>query len=89
MTTPLECAARAVAKRNYPSASDADIDEMWEGWVEDARAVLTALREPSDAMTDAGSQIIRHVGLEESDYAHASDAANVWRFMIDAALGEQ
>ncbi|MEA3388436.1 MAG: hypothetical protein U9R64_04025 [Pseudomonadota bacterium] len=35
-------------------------------------------------MKEAGSEIIRHVGGEESDSGYCSDAANVWRFMMDA-----
>jgi hypothetical protein len=46
--------------------------------------VVDALHEPSQVMKEAGSEIIRHVGAEESDIGHQSDAANVWRFMMDA-----
>lgn len=46
-------------------------------------AVIKALHEPSAAMQDAGSEIIRHVGHEESEESYRSDAANVWRFMMD------
>lgn len=35
-------------------------------------------------MQDAGSEIIRHVDEEESEAGYRSDAAKVWRFMIDA-----
>lgn len=39
----LEAVARALAKRNYPSFTDADIDEMWEGYTGDAQAAIRAL----------------------------------------------
>lgn len=51
-------------------------------------AVLKALRQPDMRMTEAGAEIIRNVGPEESDAAYLSDAANTWCFMIDALLGE-
>lgn len=38
----LEAAARAIACRNYPSATDRDIDMMWEGYELDATAAITA-----------------------------------------------
>ena len=38
----VERAARAVLRRNFPSLSDADIDEMWEDHAGDMKAALTA-----------------------------------------------
>ncbi|WP_161600450.1 hypothetical protein [Sphingobium limneticum] len=35
-------------------------------------------------MQEADSEIIRHVSREESQSGYQSDAANVWRFMMDA-----
>lgn len=43
----VEAVARALARRNYPGGSAADIDEMWEGFTEDARAAIAALQAPS------------------------------------------
>lgn len=40
----IERVARALAKRNYPSASDADIAEMAEGFTDDATAAIAAMR---------------------------------------------
>lgn len=56
---------------------------------ENVRLVLNALREPDEAMAEAGAEIIRNVGPSESDTAHASDAVNTWRFMIDALRDER
>lgn len=50
------------------------------------RVILEAIRDPDQAMTEAGAEIIRSVGQAESDVAHLSDAANTWRFMIDALV---
>jgi hypothetical protein len=39
----LELMARGIARRNYPSATDADIEEMWEGFLPDAQAALASI----------------------------------------------
>lgn len=49
----VEKMARAMARANYPGGSNRDIDEMWEGWVPEAKACLTALSEPTPAMLNA------------------------------------
>lgn len=38
----LEAAARAVARRNYPSGEERDFDMMWEGFEPDAQAAISA-----------------------------------------------
>jgi hypothetical protein len=60
----------------------------WTAYLPQAEAVLQALREPSEEMNQTGAQVVRNVHVEESDEAFASDAANTWRFMIDAAIAE-
>lgn len=52
------------------------------------RAVLHSLRDPDEQMAQSGAEITRNIGPEESDEAYRSEAANVWRFMIDEALSE-
>lgn len=88
--TPLIRAARALALAQSGvddfDALDAGLQAML---VENVRAVLLAVREPTEHMTSAGTEIVQNVHAEESDIAFRSDAANVWRFMIDAALGER
>lgn len=49
--------------------------KYWRIYVPQARAVLMAIREPSDAMNNAGSR-------------WAENASLTWQSMIDAALGE-
>jgi hypothetical protein len=51
-------------------------------------AVLQAIREPDEEMSEAGAEIIRNVGRDEAAEAYQGDAVNTWRYMIDAALGE-
>lgn len=61
----------------------------WTRYISMARAAFTAVREPSDAMNEAGREVIRNVGAAESEEAFANDAANTWRFMIDALLSDK
>lgn len=50
------------------------------------RAILTAIHEPSEEMAEAGSEITSTVSAGEVDGAYQSDAANIWRLMVDALL---
>lgn len=50
------------------------------------RTALTILRDPDEHMTQAGVEIIRHISSAESETAYVNDAANTWRFMLDALL---
>ncbi|TCM17182.1 hypothetical protein EDF56_106298 [Novosphingobium sp. PhB165] len=53
-----------------------------------ARAVLETLHEPDEFMMEAGAEIVRHVGPDESDAAYRNDAANIWRLMASATLAQ-
>ncbi|MFM9829715.1 MAG: hypothetical protein ACKVOB_13400 [Sphingomonas sp.] len=53
-------------------------------WLDAARAVLTALREPSNAVLDAGADNL--VGSVDDDWR--GDALIIWRAMIDTILSE-
>ena len=57
---------------------------LWRSYLPQVQAVIDALHEPSGRMAEAGAELIRHVSQEESEAGYQSDAANVWRFMIDA-----
>ena len=83
--TPIERAARALCKLDGHSEDGARDDRpLWQSYVPQVRAVLEALHEPSARMAEAGATLIRYVGTEESEEGYQSEAANVWRFMIDA-----
>lgn len=71
----IERVARALARANFPPASDRDIDDMWDGWVVEAETAIKAMREPTTAMIEAGEAVDGTVS-----------AAPVWAAMIDAAL---
>jgi len=81
----IEKAARALCQaQGQDDAALVDGTPAWRAYVPQVMTVLAAIHEPSDVMKEAGAEIVRHVGEGESDYAHQSDAANIWRFMIDA-----
>ena len=75
MTRPLERAARALAEVDPQGRGT----QYWRDYVPDARAVLTAIRDPSEGMADAGSKAAAY---------HGEDGRPVWQAMIDAALSE-
>jgi hypothetical protein len=73
--TPIERAASAL--------SEAGGAANWEHALEYARAVLRAVREPSDIMRLVGGYTQKYGETEEERYAYA-----IWQAMIDAALEE-
>ncbi|WP_031304864.1 hypothetical protein [Sphingobium quisquiliarum] len=83
--TPIERAARALCKLDGHSEDGVrDGEPLWESYVSQVRAVLEALHEPSSRMAEAGAELIKYVGPEESETGYQNDATNVWRMMIDA-----
>jgi|3_EtaG_2_1085321.scaffolds.fasta_scaffold31475_2 hypothetical protein len=88
--TLIDRAARALAEHEtgtnrWDELSAAERDRHYEA----VRAVLHALREADEDMKDAGSEVIRAVHKGETDDAYRNDAANAWRFMVDAAVGRR
>lgn len=91
--TPLERAARALCEANFQ-----DPDEVvgamgenpgnpiyaWQHSVPDARAVLAAIREPSEHAMDCGAY--RLPGIDAG--SKQAKARDVFRAMIDAMLEE-
>ena len=89
--TPLERAAQAVAEGVAYRWEDGSW--MVEGgrmndanFTEIARAVLTAIREPSEVMSEAGGEFCENHNCHKDDMA--CDAHDCWQAMIDAALEE-
>ncbi|MEE4455117.1 hypothetical protein [Novosphingobium resinovorum] len=91
MTRPIiERAARALAQ----SASghddwDALDSQHQEAIIRDVLAVLHAIREPSDAMSRAGAEVIRNLAVSDTAAGYQGDAASTWRFMVAAAMNER
>lgn len=83
--SPLERAARALAKQHHQPQFDQGnsslhagqyADRYWRDYVRQARAVLEAIREPSEDMIQAG----------EAWQQHSSDVENLFSEMIKVAI---
>lgn len=91
--TPLERAARAAQEADGAYAYESG-NWMKEGglvtdshWKDIARAVLEAIREPSEGMKDeAAGRFTVHEHWQEADVVVSADV--VWQAMIDVALKE-
>lgn len=91
--TPLERAARALASWDLGLTGDEQVDRQrfgemlgsrqhvvtlcWKEKLEQVRAVLNAIREPSEGMVQAGTA--------DGDWPHSHET---WQAMIDALLAE-
>lgn len=89
--TPIERAAKAMYDAVQPEWdwNDPDAELLRRMYRDNARVAIAALREPDELMIQAGAEIVRHIGAEESEDAYLNDATNTWRLMIDAALAER
>lgn len=67
---------------------DPDAESLRRMYRANAKAALLALKEPSEAMIDAGADIVGSVNKDESDFAIRDDTKSVWNMMIDAAVSE-
>ena len=88
--TPLERAARALY-RSAPHDFDPNQmgeDATWPDLIEHVRAVLTAIREPSEAMISESHTTQGEHWFATEEYA-AEYVREDWARMIDAALNEQ
>lgn len=73
--TMIQRAAMALAN------ADNGAPTTWRMYVDDVRAVIAAMRDPTEAMLSAGSS--------GSNCGENPDPDDVWRAMIDAALEER
>lgn len=74
---------------NMPTTYHPTVDFVWQHYRVAARAVLEAMRDPTDAMVDAGDDQDGS-GAEYSGYSTIpASAAAHYRAMIDAALQEK
>lgn len=78
----IERAARAIVKRNWPSLTELEIDDMWQDHAADARVVLIAIREPDKAMIEAA---LPHCSANWRDSECREFLPDIWKAMIDAA----
>ena len=81
----IERAARALCRLDgRPEDEELADKPRWQSYLPQVRAVLDAIHEPSPQMAEAGAEVIRYANPEEAAPGFQGDAANVWRFMIDA-----
>ena len=74
----IERAARALCQLDgHPENISFEGAPRWQDYVEEACAVLRAIREPSEEMIEAGAEL------------DTSLPTRMWPAMIDAALGEE
>ncbi|MES3042652.1 hypothetical protein [Sphingomonas faeni] len=83
MTTMIEKMARAIciAAGAKPDDSKSGMDpwsKVWTSYIPHARAALTAMLEPSEAMVDVGNQCLND-----------GSSSSVFDAMIQAALDEE
>lgn len=90
--TPLERAARAMAKIDSPDPSalvGSPPQPIWHLYVPRVRAVIAAIREPSEAMREAayGLEVEIRTTMGNLERGH-SDGDGLFQAMIDALLEE-
>ncbi|GFE75535.1 MULTISPECIES: hypothetical protein [Novosphingobium] len=86
--TPVERGMQALAVALGAGDWEALDSASRERFAGAAHAMLEAMREPDALMMEAGAEIVRHVHEGESEEAYRNDAANIWRFMIAAAVAQ-
>ena len=81
--TKLEQAARALCIKRYGHLRGYKGREAL--YRDEARAVIEAIREPSEGMVDAGYDLLNERGCQPL----TGDTDDVWQAMIDTLLSEQ
>jgi hypothetical protein len=93
MTKMVERVARSLARstflRLYPTA-DTEVlriqeDIMWRSFVADASNAIFAMREPTEAMCEAGATLLTD---DRGNPGFSGEATGIFEAMIDAALGD-
>lgn len=86
----MERAARALCSLDGKSENASVHGKpLWQGYLPEVRAVLLAIREPSEAMAEAGAEITSHISSTESEESLKREAADTWRVMIASALSDR
>ena len=90
MTDMLEIVARAICNGSLRPIAGGECDgpdcSCWPSYVEDAKAAIEAMREPTDEMKSAGDSMMplfAEGGVMVTGYDVAGE---VWTAMADAAL---
>lgn len=92
--TPIERAARALAREHWDvqdlhggtnKSSSQWVDERWRDYLPNARAVIAAIRDPSDEMIADGKD---RMNVDPELGHHEATPESIWSTMIDALLEE-
>ncbi|MCK0531432.1 hypothetical protein [Sphingobium agri] len=82
MSSPLERAARALCElAGNPPGATMDGKPLWQDYLPEVRAVLSAIREPSESMERAG-------WTADLPFTPSIKVGTIWQSMIDAMLKE-
>jgi hypothetical protein len=88
MTEMVERAARVLARRAEPNWPPEAAEALWSEFVDDAKAVISAMREPTEGMIAAiDNEELMAWECFRGD-GEAWKVADVYSIMIDAALKE-
>lgn len=91
--TPIERAARALCELDgNPPGATMDGKPLWQDYLPKVRAVLTAIREPSEAMLSGGEldfETDGGGGFNVPVWVYGERVMQVWQGVIDAALAEE
>jgi hypothetical protein len=86
--TMIERVAAIVAEAS--GRSWLSLGEESRGWfIKEARRILTAMREPTEAMTSASAEVSGYNGYYGEEPDNRQAAKEAWQVMIDAALAEE
>lgn len=86
MKSPLERACVALCEQDgHPPYATMDGKPLWQDYLPEVRAVLEAIREPSEGMETAG---VMEGDWNRDNLDLGEEAKKVWSAMIDAALKE-
>lgn len=95
MTDMVERVARAIcASMGYAPDMDASQEftnrtgPMWMAYIQEARAAIGAMREPTEAMVEAGAEDVASEYDDGKDQKHRETARVSFTSMITAALKE-
>ena len=87
--SPLERAARALCSLDgHPEDAKMDGKPLWMNYLPEVRAVLAAIREPSQPMLDAAFAVEDDVQTATGWTRGKVDCLHRWPTMIDAMLEE-
>lgn len=88
--TPLERAARALCElAGNPPGATMNGKALWQDYLPEVRAVIAAIREPSQTMVNAGNRTKPYNVTGNCEGTIHPVVQRAWPAMIDAMLAEE